>query len=187
MKKTIILVLIGFSFLSLLIYLALSMNHEDGHTMDHGDHVAMINSERDFLEHMIPHHEEAVETSKVVKEKGGTLRPIRELVDSIESDQTKEIEQMKAWYLDWYGTPYEDKGMYVPMMRDLSIYSGTELDRVFLEDMIAHHEMAVVTAKRVLEIQTSREVSELATRIINAQEREIVLMKDILKLLPLPQ
>ena len=69
-------------------------------------------------------------------------------------------------------------------MREFSNYSGTELDRIFLEDMITHHEMAVEVAKKVLEIQTKAEVSDLATKIINAQEREIDLMRDLLNLLP---
>jgi len=184
MMNKIIFSVVGLGVLSLLLYFILPLHKEDSSGMNHSQHLAMIHSERDFLEHMIPHHNEAVETARIIKEKGGTLRPIKELAEAIEVGQAKEIEEMKAWYLAWYGTPYEDNGMYQPMMRNLNDLSGVELDKVFLEDMISHHEMAVVVAMKTLELQTKEEVSNLATKIINAQEREIVLMKDLLKLLP---
>jgi uncharacterized protein (DUF305 family) len=184
MKKSIVITMIALLVLGFLIYFFSTLRSEMSHDMNHENHAAMINTERDFLEHMIPHHMEAVDTATIVQEKGGNLRPIRDLVESIKVSQTAEIELMKGWYLSWYGTPYQDTGVYTPMMRSLGDLSGTELDRVFLEDMIVHHEMAVSVSKKVLELKTNPETAALATKIIAAQEKEIYLMKDLLKLFP---
>lgn len=153
-------------------------------TMNHSEHQTMISSERDFIEHMIPHHEEAIYTANQVLERGGSLRPLRDLAAAISSSQTSEVEEMRSWYVLWYATPYENTGVYSPMMRSLNELSGAELDRVFLEDMIVHHEAAVAVAKAVLELSISEETEALATKIISTQENEIYLMKDLLKLLP---
>ncbi len=184
MKNKVIILGTGIALLGVLIFSLTFLHNENTHEMNHGNHLVMINSERDFIEHMIPHHREAVVTAMIVKEKGGTLRPVRDLVESIIESQTTEIEEMESWYSSWYGAMYEDVGMYEPMMRELTDLSGAELDKVFLEDMIAHHEMAVVVAKKTLELQTRPEVQNMATKIISAQEKEIYLMKDLLKLFP---
>jgi hypothetical protein len=48
-----------------------------------------------------------------------------------------------------------------------------ERDRIYLEDMIMHHEAAIVTAKQVLELSIHPEVEQLANNIIMTQETEI--------------
>ena len=187
MAKRNSLALICFIILALATYfLAVSMetHKKDLAGMKHEGYEVKIESERDFLEHMIPHHQEAVETAQVVLEKGGTLRPLRDLAESIKVNQNAEIDDMKSWYSSWYDVSYEDTGDYLPMMRDLSELSGSELDKVFLEDMIGHHEAAVVISKKVLELSINQEMANLATKIISAQQYEIVMMKDLLKLLP---
>jgi uncharacterized protein (DUF305 family) len=122
-----------------------SLMHHENTTSDMGmmngmDHsMMMVESEREFIEGMIPHHQEAVDTAKEVIERGGTTAEIRELVENIVIAQEREIADMKAWYKDWYGEEYVDNGDYMPMMRALDTLSGAPLDRVFLEDMIMHH------------------------------------------------
>lgn len=38
-------------------------------SMDHGDHASMTTSEESFVVNMIPHHQEAVDTARLVVEK----------------------------------------------------------------------------------------------------------------------
>jgi uncharacterized protein (DUF305 family) len=157
------------------------------HNANHGDHsahVAIITSERAFLEHMIPHHQEAIASAELVLQKGGSFRPVTELAQNIVTGQTGEIEQMKSWYQNWYSVQYEDVGLYAPMMRPLDELFGTEFDRVFLEDMIFHHEAAVATANTVLKLSVSTETERLARGIIVDQEAEIAQMRELLSLLP---
>jgi len=186
MKKISILVA-AVLFVLLTLYVASMSGDHAGHDMaggDHAGHAAAITSERAFLEHMIPHHEEAVITSSLVLERGATLRPLTELATAIVSSQDKEIDQMKEWYQTWYEVPYEDTGVYAPMMRPLEGLYGAELDRVFLEDMILHHEGAIVAAEAVLKLSISKEIEALAKGIISAQETEINLMRELIGLLP---
>lgn len=52
-----------------------------------------------------------------------------------------------------------------------------EFDKVFLDEMIVHHEGAVVMAQMALEQTNRAELRGLAQEIITAQEREITQMK----------
>lgn len=169
------------------LYLAISASNHTSHDMaggDHSVHIAAITSEQAFLEHMIPHHEEAVVSAQAVLEKGTSFRPLSELAEDIIAGQTVEITQMKGWYQDWYGVPYEDRGAYLPMMRTFTELASPEFEKVFLEDMILHHEAAVAAAEAVLKLPISTETEGLAYSIIVDQEAEIELMRELLSLLP---
>lgn len=146
-----------------------------GHMMD-----MMVESEREFLEEMIPHHQEAVDTANEVIARGGTTPEIKQLVEAIVAAQEREIAEMKQWYQDWYGEPYEDNENYAPMMRDLSQLSGAELDRAFLEDMVMHHMGAIMMAQSVQPYIEHSEVEELTGAIITTQSAEIQLMQQLI-------
>lgn len=140
----------------------------------------MVSSEREFIEGMIPHHQEAVDTAKEVIARGGTTPEILQLVENIVAAQEAEIAQMKEWYRDWYGQEYEDTGEYRPMMRDLSQLSGAVLDRTFLEDMIMHHMGAIMMARSVQPYVEHSEVENLTQAIVTTQSDEIRLMRQLL-------
>lgn len=57
------------------------------------------------------------------------------------------------------------------MMRDVTS------ERQFVEDMIMHHEAAVMMAEQVLELHPRAEVKKLAEDIVAAQSKEIEMMK----------
>jgi uncharacterized protein (DUF305 family) len=160
------------------------MAHTDPsmNAMNQVDHLlAMtVSSEREFIEGMIPHHQEAVDTAREVISRGGTTPQIRELVENIILAQEAEIAEMKQWYQDWYGESYVDRGNYMPMMRELKSLSGAELDRAFLEDMIDHHLGAIVMARSVDPYVTKDEVAKLTQAIIASQSMEIAQMQQML-------
>ena len=148
--------------------------------MNHG--AMMVKSEREFLEGMIPHHKEAVDTAKEVIARGGSTPEIKKLVQDIVVAQEKEIAMMKGWYQSWYGTAYvADPNAYTPMMRDLSKLSGASLDKIFLEDMVMHHEGAIMMVKSVKPYIVHSEITELSKAIDDSQSREIEEMLTLLK------
>jgi uncharacterized protein (DUF305 family) len=149
-----------------------SMMH-DGHNM--GDMMTGI-SERAFLEHMIPHHQEAVDTAKQVVARGENTE-VKALAASIITAQEKEIADMKSWYKNWYGAEYKNDNTYKPMMRDLSKLSGNALDKAFVEDMIQHHMGALMTNQQVVPNIEHNEIKDLATAIAETQSSEIVTMR----------
>ncbi len=147
--------------------------------MDHS--AMMVKSEREFLEGMIPHHQEAVDTAKEVIARGGSTPEIKKLAADIVMAQEKEIALMKGWYESWYGKAYvADSKDYEPMMRDLSALSGASLDKRFLEDMIMHHMGAVMMAQRVQPYIEHQEITDLSKAIVETQTEEIQLMKRML-------
>ena len=147
--------------------------------MDHG--AMMVKSEREFLEGMLPHHQEAVDTAKEVMARGGSTPEIKKLAQDIVVAQEKEITMMKGWYQSWYGTAYvADPKAYKPMMRDLSKLSGAALDKVFLEDMVMHHMGAVMMAQSVQPYIEHTEITDLSKAIVETQTVEIQLMKKLL-------
>ncbi|QDZ39331.1 DUF305 domain-containing protein [Euhalothece natronophila Z-M001] len=157
-----------------------SPHHGNREDHDMGDH-ADVESELDYLVHMIPHHEEAIEAAKILRDR--TERPeMQAFAEEIIETQTAEIEQIESWLEQWH--PERDRATeYEPMMRDLSDLEGDELDQVFLEDMIIHHMGAVMQSRMLLqqELVENEPVGELAQDIAQAQRDEIHQMQSWLQ------
>lgn len=141
----------------------------------------MVSSEREFIEGMIPHHQEAVDTAKEVIARGGSTPEIKQLAENIVVAQEKEIAEMKKWYQDWYGKAYADTGSYKPMMRELENLSGAALDKRFLEDMIGHHMGAIMMAQSVQPYVEHDEIATLTQAIVTTQSAEIAQMRQMLR------
>jgi uncharacterized protein (DUF305 family) len=139
-----------------------------------------VSNDREFIDGMIPHHQEAIDTANEVLERGGKIESIKTLAQNIIGAQAKEIADMKVWYKDWFGEEYQDKGMYMKMMRDLSQYSGRELDLIFTEDMIFHHKGAIMMAHLALEFSEREEMIALSNNIVKTQQEEIEFMESVI-------
>ena len=153
------------------------MGNMDG--MDHS--MMMVNSEREFVTGMIPHHQEAVDTANEVLARGGSTADIRTLATEIIAAQETEIAMLMQWHLAWYGEAYVVDGSYQPMMRDLSQLSGAALDQRFLEDMIPHHMGAIMMAQSVRPYITHQEITDMADAIMTTQTAEIEVMQELLR------
>jgi uncharacterized protein (DUF305 family) len=133
--------------------------------------------ELSFLQHMIPHHQEAIDSAAALLDV--TRRPeLRALLEDVIAIQAAEVALMRGWIAEGY--PGEPEEMdYVPMMRDLSGASVADRERAWLEDMVMHHMMAVHDARSLLVggWATRPEVAQLAVDIIQGQMAEIHLMR----------
>lgn len=69
------------------------------------------------------------------------------------------------------------KGEMEGMMMSLEGKTGTEFDKIFLKEMIIHHEGAVEMAEAALENAERQEIKDLSIAIIEAQNKEIEDMK----------
>ena len=169
---------------SLLDPLKGTMQHHTSQTHESHTNTATTTatgiSERQYIEHMIPHHQEAIDTAKQVVARGKNT-DVKTLAESIIIAQEKEISDMKAWYQSWYGVEYKDTGVYEPMMRDLVPLSGDTLDRAFIEDMIPHHTHALMMNQQVVPNIEHEEIKALATAIAETQSAEIITMRILLK------
>jgi len=143
-----------------------------------------------FIEQMIPHHEDAITMAQV-----GLTRAehpeIRSLANAIIKAQSEEIDQMEHWYTSWFGQDVQNSSnfmghgtnmmMHGGMMGDAAdmehLESVVPFDKAFIEEMIPHHQMAVMMAQ-MLERATSRaEMKQLAKNITEAQNKEIDSMR----------
>ncbi len=144
------------------------MNHD---MMDHG---SMVTSEEGFVVNMIPHHQEAVDTARLVLARGDSAE-LKKLAQAIITAQEKEITMMQKWSKDWnYSTV---KSSYQNMMGDGTKLSGKALDTWFLQGMIMHHIGAVQMAESLLKLDARKEVSDFAREVIRVQSEEISQMK----------
>jgi len=154
-----------------------------GHDMMHNDD--FDSADVMFAQMMIPHHEQAVEMSTLAETRA-TDPVIVALAAQIKAAQGPEIEKMMAW-LQAAGAPNADDHMGHGMpgilsdtqLAELEAASGSEFDRLFATEMIAHHEGAIEMAKKV-ENSANSEVSALAKNIIASQTAEIAQLKAFL-------
>lgn len=149
------------------------------------------NIDRHFIEQMIPHHESAIEMSKLAQERSKRSEVLT-LASAIIKSQSGEITQMQSWYKNWYGSdvPVDTSlgmgmgrgmmhgGMMGGQTADIEILKNTpDFDTAFLEEMIPHHQMAVMMAQMLLSGTNRSEMKQLAQNIIDAQEAEIEQMR----------
>ena len=64
------------------------------------------------------------------------------------------------------------------MHRDMAVALSGDPDRDFAEMMIAHHQGAIDMAKVVMEHGRDPEIHALAEEVVEAQEREVIFLRD---------
>lgn len=142
-----------------------------------------------FVQSMIPHHTQAVEMVDILLEKDGVEDRVLKVADSIRAAQAPEIKQMTKWLEEWDASPEMpgmDHGagemggmMSEEDMSDLEAASGESANRIFLEQMTAHHEGAIEMAQTELDSGKNADALELAQTIIDTQQAEIDEMEEI--------
>ena len=157
----------------------MGMGYGAGAAGSHGmGDMAHATDELSFLVHMIPHHQEAIDSAHLLL--AVTERAeLQALAASIISVQEAEIAWMEAHLERWY--PGADRDAhYQPMMRVLAAdASAAAVEQAFLEDMIGHHMMAVHDARNLLAGGWAQreEVADFARTILVDQMTEIMLMR----------
>ena len=159
------------------------------------NHAAMVTDAASFLFEMIPHHQEAVDSSQQLMMVTQNTE-LKNLLQNIIRGQTSEIIMMKRWLSDYYSwSNYVPQ--YMKMMRDTTtINDVTTLEKMYIEDMIPHHQWAVDMANALLQIFAQQnpmiklttegathreELKQFAQNIIWSQTIEIQQLKMLLQ------
>lgn len=143
-------------------------------------HIVTLRNESDFLQSMIPHHQEAIDSSKIITSQPNIDPKLKTFAEQVIAVQTSEIAQMQTWLKEWY--QQESSGTeYSPMMGDLSTLQGNELELAYIKGMIFHHQGAIEMAKQVQLLQPRPQVQELANGIIASQSKEVAQLEAWLK------
>ncbi len=148
--------------------------------MDHSkmDHGSMISDEESFLKLMIPHHQEAIDTSKIVLEKTSSPE-LKTLLQNIISAQVAEVQIMTETVENLYKN--EKKFEYQNMMNpDLANMSWEDAEKSYLEWMILHHEGAIQMANAMKDKDMQDSTRKIVENIIASQQSEIDFMKSLL-------
>jgi uncharacterized protein (DUF305 family) len=174
-----------------------SAGHGSGHSSDSGTSTsaegATDHGEADvaFASGMVVHHEGALTMAQDAAQRASTPE-VRALAERVLAAQQPEIDQMEGWLAAWGEEGGSHAGHDVAGTSDmagtseddtaaLAAASGTDYDRLFLEQMTAHHRDAVEMAQREQAEGTAPEAVALAERIEADQTAEIAEMAGLLQ------
>nr|WP_245528944.1 DUF305 domain-containing protein [Beutenbergia cavernae] len=142
-----------------------------------------------FAQMMIPHHAQAIEMADLILGKADIRPEVTDLALEIKEAQGPEISQLAQWLGEWGAeetAPEEmDHGPMDGMMSEedmqaLESAQGAEAERLFLEQMIVHHEGAIEMAETQLEDGLHEPVHRMAQDIVDTQQAEISTMEQLL-------
>ncbi|MBD3941068.1 DUF305 domain-containing protein [Microbacterium sp. NEAU-LLC] len=169
---------------------------DDGGSMAGMDHGSSTHSETAaaatpadimFVTMMIPHHEQAVEMADLVLAKDGVDPRVVAIAERAQAAQAPEIERMQGWLAEWgvdpgaaeSGMDHGDGMMSEDDMTALEQADGATAGRLFLEQMVVHHEGAVDMAAAALADAKDVDVRDLAQQVIDDQTAEIAEMQQL--------
>jgi uncharacterized protein (DUF305 family) len=144
-----------------------------------------------FAQHMIPHHQQAIEMSDTVLAKQGIDARVIDMANRIKAAQGPEIQQMQSWLSQW-GVPtmpmtpgsmagHDVSGMMSEQdMNDLKSADGVEASKLFLTQMIAHHQGAITMGTDEIKNGQYPPAVSMAQSIVTGQQQEITEMQGIL-------
>lgn len=163
--------------------------------MDHGSSAPAESSNADFNDAdamfasmMIPHHEQAVEMSEMLLAKDDVPADVADLAQRIMDAQGPEIDTMNGWLEDWgvdasvhEGMDHGEDGMMSEEdMAELEDATGVDASRLFLEQMVQHHEGAIDMAQDEVDNGQNPDAVALAQTIVDTQQAEIEEMQELL-------
>lgn len=150
-----------------------------------------------FARMMVPHHRQAVEMSNLILAVRDIPPEVAELATQIKLAQGPEITQLVAWSNQWSAElrssaspPAMDSGamssnamggmMAHDDLRELASAEGDDAVRLFLEQMILHHEGAIDMAQAEIDNGIHPGAVRMARSIVDSQTSEIERMRDLL-------
>lgn len=186
---------------SALILAGCSGTTDDTSMPDHDDHGGMGSSPEAsvdanaadlmFAGMMIGHHQQAIEMSDILLAKGGVDTDVAALAQRIKDAQQPEIDQLTAWVTAWGGDPADYEGMdhgggmmTAEDLEALEATPGPEASKLFLEQMIVHHEGALAMSETHVKNGQNPDAVALSEKIIADQTAEIAEMTELLDALP---
>jgi len=165
-------------------------------------------TDKEFLEHMIPHHQVAIDISKMLQKKTKwplmqeILRKIiwvqqyeiilmKEALSKLPENDMSSSTKMNKIYIKTIGdltkpnklglTHTECDPHFFDPKKHMKHMQHMKLDdKMYIKHMIPHHQVAVDMSKKLLQNTNNDFMIYLAYRIIHSQQAEIVYLNDIL-------
>jgi uncharacterized protein (DUF305 family) len=150
-----------------------------------------------FIDMMIMHHRQGTAMARLAERKGSTAA-LKAFAKKTADDQEKELLELKKHRDHWYaGAPEMDHSQMMAQMpgmaghgnmkmdmkmdmqgdmAKLQAATGKQFDRLFLDMMIPHHQMAIDMAQEATTKAEHAEIKEIARMTVIKQQREIAEM-----------
>ncbi len=188
---------VGAALATALTLAACSQGGMEGHDMGSSSSPSAENfNDQDvmFAQMMVPHHEQALDMAQTLLDKEGVDPAVVDLAEQIQAAQGPEIDQMNAWLDEWGAESDGSRGhgghgghgdgmMSEDDLAALESTEGAEAGRLFLEQMIVHHQGAIEMADAEIEGGENPDAVALAEKIASDQQVEIEKMQELLKTL----
>lgn len=136
-----------------------------------------------FIADMTAHHQGAIETAKVARNRGEHPQ-VRAMAGDVISAQQSEISVMGHIRDDMHAMGMDDGGHMGMSQHDMGMDLDMDMlrdakpfDRAFIDMMVPHHEGAIRMAREELDKGKQPALHKMAKDIIAAQTREIAQMK----------
>lgn len=149
-----------------------------------------------YIDMMRMHHRQGIAMARVAERKG-TTAALKAFARKTADDQEKELLELKKHRDHWYaGQPEMDHSQMMAQMHQmpgmsghgnmkmdmqadlakLQAATGKPFDRMFLDMMIPHHQMAVDMSKEAATKAEHAEIKEMARMTVLKQQKEIAEM-----------
>lgn len=158
-----------------------------------------------FSQRMIAHHQQAIQMSDIILGKQGIDPRVIDLANRIKAAQGPEIQQLQTWLNQW-GQPTTMPSSMAPEttmpgmpphsgmpgmsgmdgmmseqdMQALQNAQGVDASRLFLTQMIKHHQGAIAMAQNEIKSGQYSPALALAHSVVTNQQQEITTMQTIL-------
>lgn len=184
-----------------------SAQDHSGHTGQqqtaHTGHGQMANMPYDlhYIDMTIMHHQQGIEMSRLAEQKGQNAR-VKAFAKKTGDDQQRDMMELRGHRQHWYSDrpemdhsqmmshaemmPAKDKAMMQDMMQHsqedmdkLQSAEGAAFDRLFLDTMTHHHQMAIDMSKDAVARAEHKEIKDFARKTITKQQGEVAEMNRI--------
>ncbi|GIK37074.1 MAG: DUF305 domain-containing protein [Anaerolineae bacterium] len=145
-----------------------------------------------FIDMMVPHHQSAIEMAQLELQQGENPE-LKAMAESMIQSQQAEIDQLRQWRQQWYGSSETPPMTQMPMLPGMSQMEHTgdmmtmdmtpeierlrnapkPVDATFIEAMMKHHQMAIEAASIAEQQASHQEIKDTARNIIQEQQGEI--------------
>lgn len=126
--------------------------------------------EQTWMPQLMDHHATAIAMAQLC-DPAGVRSELQQVCDAIISAQTQEIGNLQNWLMSWYGQSYTPS-VDTTQVQMLEGLSGAAFEKMFMEMMIEHHNMAIMMAQDALANAEHAEILALAQAVITAQSAE---------------
>jgi len=171
-----------------------TQTHEQNQT---GSQMGHIPYDLHFIDMMVMHHRQGTAMARLAERKGSTTA-LKAFAKKTADDQEKELLELKKHRDHWYaGAPEMDHSQMMAQMPGMSGHgsmkmdmkmdmqgdiaklqaaTGKQFDRLFLDMMIPHHQMAIDMSKEAVMKAEHAEIKEMARLTALKQQGEIAEM-----------